>query len=108
MKIYISKLLTMSFLFLLVVMTVGCKKTPDCELFNTGEITITNSKPHTYECYVNTTYLGDVSAGSSRTFEVSAGTKQISVEQKNGWTFFPNVYSGTRTVQACQTSTFGF
>jgi hypothetical protein len=105
MKIDFPKLLSFSFFFLLAVLFVSCKKKEFCEEFNTGKITFVNNRIDTYECYVDSVYVGNVAPQSSTTFEVSVGAGQINAYQQSN---LQNIITGSKTIELCKTVTFTF
>lgn len=102
----IKNLLLLSLFAMLLFTFSSCEVEKPCETNSTGEITVRNSNSDPFDCYINSTFMGTISANSSRTFNVSSGSKFILVEQASG--FILSVYQINTSISNCEEYTYNF
>lgn len=86
------------FSFLLICcisLATGCSK----DEFGTGSVKFINKSTNPYKLSINGASKGEISGGSSRIFDLDAGTYALKAEQVSGYILYPTVKEGQITVR---------
>lgn len=73
-----------------------------CELNSEGTVKVVNSSNNPYHIYVDSDYIKTVLGNSSTMVTVKAGLdRQLNVEQKSGYLFYPTKVAMKMDITAC-------
>jgi hypothetical protein len=79
---------------------------PDCEINNTGDITITNSMEDPYSIYFNGTFYRVIESNASSTFSIVSGSYRAEAVQADGYILSPTRRDVTIFMDPCAERTW--